>query len=293
MRAVLSDGYSLDKEFQHLPADHLHIPGLHMFGHNRFLKAVEKLDEHYHPGCMEITVMVKGNQKFVVAGQEYSVSGGDVFITFQDEGHSTGENFIGGIESYWFQLDMREKQGFLGLHAPCDEWFYQRIASWKSRVLKVKASEITLLRSAFNCFVETGTEKTEVWLRGYALFLAFLTGMLNSDVQLLPMTADIRSAMEYIRERLPAEIDMEELAEFCGYSVSYLQKKFRRQVGMTPREYINRQKIDMAKTMLENLKLSVTEISYQLCFGSSNYFSTVFRQFTGYTPTQYRERLIQ
>lgn len=291
MRAVLSDKYMWDKEFQHLPADFLHIPGLHLFGHTKFAQAGEGLDEHYHPGCMEITVLVRGNQKYEVGGQEYSLSGGDVFTTFQDEGHSTEENPIGIIETYWFQIDLRVKEGFFGLTHPYDDWMFGKAISWNRRITKVTQSDITLLRTSFENFYRAGLGEPGAWIRGYSLFLAFFSGMIESVSNTQPATADVQAAIEYIRKQLPAPISLEEISEHCGHSVSHMKKKFRDQIGMALREYINLQRIELGKEWLKNTDMTVTEIAYRLNFGSSSYFSTAFRQHTGCTPSEYRELL--
>ena len=65
---------------------------------------------------------------------------------------------------------------------------------------------------------------------------------------------------------------------------------FRLYTGLPPREYILRQKIKCAKRLLKEESLSITQISYQLGFSSSQYFSTVFKRFTTLSPIDYRNQ---
>ena len=50
-----------------------------MMGHARFMRATRELEEHYHPGCVEIVAVISGNQIYAVSGKEYSLFGGNVF----------------------------------------------------------------------------------------------------------------------------------------------------------------------------------------------------------------------
>ena len=62
--------------------------------------------------------------------------------------------------------------------------------------------------------------------------------------------------------------------------------KFKRQLGTSPRNFINQQKIEQAKILLLE-KMSITDVAMYLGFTSSSYFSTVFKKFTLYTPSEY------
>ena len=79
---------------------------------------------------------------------------------------------------------------------------------------------------------------------------------------------------------------MEELAKLCRLSVSQFKQKFRAQVGMAPRHYVNYHKIQLAKKMLLD-GMSVTNTAMELGFGSSSYFTVVFRRYSACTPSEF------
>ena len=91
-----------------LPTDFL--PGLTHFGamHNR--QAIPALDDHVHSGAMEICYVHSGTACFEVNNREYHLSGGDIFLTFPDEPHSTGHSALGLMTLYWrgVRLDQLE-----------------------------------------------------------------------------------------------------------------------------------------------------------------------------------------
>lgn len=62
-----------------------------------------------------------------------------------------------------------------------------------------------------------------------------------------------------------------------------------RQLGTSPRNFINYHKVEQAKRMLQDGK-TITQTAMELNFSSSNYFSTVFRRYTSLSPSEYVRR---
>ena len=132
--------------------------------------------------------------------------------------------------------------------------------------------------------------KDPAWkLLGHSLFLSFLTGLTLTENISQDISSDIQMAIDYIKENITEFINFSSISEVCNLSVSRLKTKFKEQMGITPREYINSLKVEYAKNMLMNENYSITDVAFDLNFSSSNYFSSVFKQFTGFTPSQYRD----
>ena len=84
----------------------------------------------------------------------------------------------------------------------------------------------------------------------------------------------------------PEEIpDIHKLAQKYGYTDYYFSKKFKREVGVSIREYAAEQKIEKAKMLLTVGSLPISDISEALNFNSQSYFGEVFRKMTGCTPS--------
>jgi AraC-like DNA-binding protein len=94
----------------------------------------------------------------------------------------------------------------------------------------------------------------------------------------------------YIDDHITKKIDLHELAEFCGYSLNGLQHLFRKNMGMTPTDYIRKAKIARAKLLLLHTDYSCSSIGHRLSFCSQSYFITQFKQETGLTPALYRRK---
>ena len=61
-------------------------------------------------------------------------------------------------------------------------------------------------------------------------------------------------------------------------------------MGISPRYYINQQKIEYSKMLLQD-GMSVTDIAMLLNFNTSSYFSTVFKKYTLFSPLEYLKTL--
>lgn len=98
----------------------------------------------------------------------------------------------------------------------------------------------------------------------------------------------IGRAQGFIRKNLNSEISLNEIAEASGVSRYHFIRIFSAYIGETPFEYIQRQKILKAIDLLENHKVSITEISYQVGFESQSSFNKAFKKITSLSPSQFR-----
>ncbi len=105
---------------------------------------------------------------------------------------------------------------------------------------------------------------------------------------ILQCSGRIRLCCEYIETHLDDKITLEYLARKTGYSVCHLSRKFKEEVGCSIVDYINKTKIEQAKKILTSTLEPIEEISGRLGFGSRSYFSSLFKEEVGETPTQYR-----
>ena len=80
-------------------------------------------------------------------------------------------------------------------------------------------------------------------------------------------------------------------AEEAGYNERYFIRFFKAQFGLTPRKYINKLRIDRAIHMLKDTAMSIQAISKTVGFSDPYYFSRLFKQVTGKTPSEYRRHL--
>ena len=100
----------------------------------------------------------------------------------------------------------------------------------------------------------------------------------------------VNAAIDYMRNHLNEPFSVGKLVNHIGYGRSRLFELFRANTGMTPNDYLRRLRLEAARELLANTSRPVTEIAFKVGFNSSQYFSTVFLQYTGVTPTGFRSR---
>ena len=96
--------------------------------------------------------------------------------------------------------------------------------------------------------------------------------------------------MEYIRLNAGSHISVAALAEFCHCSESYISRIFKRRIGVNINVYINKVRVELAENHLLLSKESISSIAARVGFNDPNYFSRVFTQIIGISPTEFRRR---
>jgi signal transduction histidine kinase/CheY-like chemotaxis protein len=97
----------------------------------------------------------------------------------------------------------------------------------------------------------------------------------------------VLKAVVYIHTHFAEFITRRDIADFVGLSERHLTRCFRQVMGITPISYLNRFRINQAKTLLATGKKEITEIALDVGFSSSGYFTRVFRDEVGVSPSAY------
>lgn len=96
--------------------------------------------------------------------------------------------------------------------------------------------------------------------------------------------------LNYIDRNLRRGLSLDEAAEYASMSSCYFSKFFKKMTGQNYIAYVTDGKIELAKQMLLDTNMPVINISYELSYGETNYFSKAFKRKVGITPTEFRER---
>ena len=100
----------------------------------------------------------------------------------------------------------------------------------------------------------------------------------------------IDRAMLLFRSNINNLYSAEQAANDLCIGYSSFRKLFKRYTNLSPGQYYLQLKIDKAKDLLSNSNLRIKEISIELNFESDFYFSKLFKEKTGFNPTDYRKR---
>lgn len=98
----------------------------------------------------------------------------------------------------------------------------------------------------------------------------------------------IQECCNYIQLHSAEKLEIADIAAQAGYAEYYFSKKFKKEIGISVKDYIKEAKINRAKIMLKS-GISISEVADTLHFSSHSYFTEIFRKLTGITPSKYRD----
>lgn len=105
----------------------------------------------------------------------------------------------------------------------------------------------------------------------------------------IPPDEAVRAAIKHMEEKLDQSLSIDDVAKAIGCSRARLFGIFKQATGLTPNDYLQRMRVSKAADMLQETKLSITEIAMLCGFNTSQYFSNVFRKYHNQTPSDVRE----
>lgn len=123
-----------------------------------------------------------------------------------------------------------------------------------------------------------------------------ITSLLTECVQASMETKDslsvpeiIHATMLYLQENYMKRHTLESLGARFSINPFYLQKQFKRYVGLSPTEYCIYLRINRAKVLMRSTYATISDISREVGIENLGYFTRLFKQHEGMTPQAYRE----
>lgn len=98
----------------------------------------------------------------------------------------------------------------------------------------------------------------------------------------------INKAIRYIDEQYAAPITLEEVATFVNRNSQYFSSLFKKQTGYSFTEYLQSKRINEAQILLKETTMTIAEIGELVGFADSGYFSRVFKNLQGCSPSVWR-----
>jgi AraC-like DNA-binding protein len=266
------------------------VPQVILLGRYNYTRARPALPEHAHRDAIEICFLVKGRQTYRVGGRDYRLRGGDVFLTFPDEVHSTGQAPEEKGVLYWLILRRpRRGESFLGLPPNPGRAILRGLLEIPSHHFR-GSRPMQMHLDAIACLhQEPAAPLVEAWIANH--LQAFLLEVIRCSGRPAPVAREsFQPLLDHIARHPDETPRVPELAAKAGLSVARFSARFKEETGVPPAEYILRGKIEEARRRLERGRDTVTEIAYALGFSSSQYFATAFKRLEGRTPGRVRAR---
>ena len=101
----------------------------------------------------------------------------------------------------------------------------------------------------------------------------------------------VKRAKNFIDENYYKKITIEQVASIAGVERKYLRNLFVKELGLSPKEYLMKKRIDKAKFLLARKDVSVSMVAFSVGYDDGLDFSRIFKKHVGVSPTYYKESL--
>jgi AraC family transcriptional regulator len=99
----------------------------------------------------------------------------------------------------------------------------------------------------------------------------------------------LRLVIDYINDHLDQELSLEELAAIAQLSSYHFCRSFKRSKGLTPHQYVIRQRVERAKQLLKDGKMGISEVAVACGFTHQSHLNRHFKRLTGVTPKKFSQ----
>lgn len=135
--------------------------------------------------------------------------------------------------------------------------------------------------------IENAASISELQTISHTMFHDY-TSRVHEMLKNTQISRPIQECCNYIQLHSAEKLEIADIAAQIGYAEYYFSKKFKKEVGISVKDYIKETKINRAKIMLK-AGISISEVTDTLHFSSQSYFTETFRKLTGITPAEYRD----
>ncbi len=150
-----------------------------------------------------------------------------------------------------------------------------------------KLQQLSRLQKQQDTEFQTRNLLSEMWL-------LLLEELQHTQLKTSPVKNQDRilTMLAYIQENYERKITLQEIADASAVSTRECLRCFQTAIRQSPMEYLLEYRIQAAAKLLETTNLPVTEIAIRTGWGSSSYFTKMFRRIRGKTPNMHRKEYL-
>ena len=227
----------------------------------------------------QIIYITKGRGVFEVDREARVIHPGSIMVVFPGVPHFYRPDFEVGWTEYWVGFkgpgaDALCEQGFLSRRAPVHE------VGLQNSLLAIYTQVFELVQSQQPLYqLKAGSH--------VLLLVAEILALRRKAAQPTHSEQLVQKARFLMEENLYSEINLNRIGGLLGVSTSHLNAVFKSYTAMTPYQFFISIKIRKAKEMLERGDLAIKEVAFRLGFEDPYYFSRLFKQKTGISPSRW------
>lgn len=249
-----------------------------------FLTADNKWVENKKKGTCEFCTIMKNYYKNGEACRESDISGAQT--AQKKKGIHVYRCHMGLIEAV---IPLFFNTSYIGslfigqiLLEPPSEKMWEQIA----KKLDGQPVDIQRARESFFKLTFIDQEKLKSVLDMMHIVAKYI---IDSEMIRISSLSSIERIIEYIKNHYMEEITLDDLAKMVYLSPTYLSYLFKKQLGVTFKEYLINIRLKKSKELIETTDLPIGEISKMVGIEDQNYFSRLFKRKYGVSPMNYKK----
>ncbi|MBQ4640394.1 MAG: helix-turn-helix transcriptional regulator [Clostridia bacterium] len=257
----------------------------------------EDYPRHWHTD-FELIMPLSAGYTVLIDNREYALTEGDILLIPPGVIHSLkaperGERLIVQVscvlanQMHGFYDELRHF--YPCLHVRKVTPMLEDVCAFLQQTMLEMYDEYMLRGPLFNYYISARC--TQMFITLARNRKAFITH--ESDRRYAKSVDGFLRVCDYIHNHCHEKLDVEMLSAVAGYSKSHFVRMFKEFADVSCVDYIQQQRVALAKQLLMDPENSIMDIVTRSGFGSVASFNRVFKQLTGQTPTQYRKTLRQ
>lgn len=254
---------------------------------------------HWHPE-IELTIITKGEMIYKINHEVIHLKTGDALFGNSNTLHAG--NMINKLDCEYTSITFNPKliYGYdnsiiytkyvvpITQNTYIHAFVFQKKIKWQKEIIDI-IMELIILDS-------TTPPLFEIQI---TMLLQKFWYILLSNISSLPISKNyskreydrVFKIVSYIEDNYSKKITLSELSKMVFLCENECCRLFKKQMKMSIFQFVSQYRIEKSIDYLINTKTSISTISNLVGFSDSNYFTKMFKKYTGYTPTQYRKRL--
>ncbi|MGL4316945.1 MAG: GlxA family transcriptional regulator [Pseudomonas sp.] len=121
---------------------------------------------------------------------------------------------------------------------------------------------------------------------------SYSPGRIGFGGQKLHQDVAILQVQQWLEEHFAEKFRIEDVARQHGMSIRNFMRRFQSATGDKPLHYLQRLRIETAKSLLSSTRKSIKTISYEVGYDDASFFARLFRQHAELSPNQYRRQFL-
>ncbi|MDF2613399.1 MAG: putative response regulatory protein [Clostridia bacterium] len=168
------------------------------------------------------------------------------------------------------------------------EW-HDLMSAFSSILKKFDGSINTFITMHGTVYEVLDRAKQPSGLHQYIKRIAMDIKMFIEDYKKKNYDTNINQAIQYINKNFTSNLRLKDVAEYVHMSETYFSKSFKKIMDINFVDYINKMRIEEAKKLLLQRKMTIQEIAEQVGYNNTSYFTQTFKSYEGITPKQYQK----